>query len=120
MAGQDTEDILRYRKSVRLLISQYVPKGQSLDKMLEDLAEKWNPLFDTQLKKDLVEDVNALVRDYIRPIRRSFLVKPPDTNRIHALAEQLTASKSLSKIKKKELLLQYVELYMVRCLDIQQ
>ena len=119
MAGRDKEDLLGYRKSVQLLISQYVPKGKSLDIMLEDLAEKWNPLFDTQQKRDLVEDVNALVRDYIRPIKRTFLVKPPDTNRIHALAEQLSASKSLSKIKKKEALARYIELYMVTCLDVQ-
>ena len=119
MAGRDKEDLLGYRKSVQLLISQYVPKGKSLDIMLEDLAEKWNPLFDTQQKRDLVEDVNALVRDYIRPIKRTFLVKPPDTNRIHALAEQLSASKSLSKIKKKEALVRYIELYMVTCLDVQ-
>ena len=119
MAGRDKEDLLGYRKSVQLLISQYVPKGKSLDIMLEDLAEKWNPLFDTQQKRDLVEDVNALVRDYIRPIKRTFLVKPPDANRIHALAEQLSASKSLSKIKKKEALVRYIELYMVTCLDVQ-
>ncbi|MGA2765378.1 MAG: hypothetical protein ABSG17_18680 [Spirochaetia bacterium] len=120
MAGRDKEDLLRYRKSVQLLISQYVPKGKSLDSILEDLAEKWNPLFDTQQKRDLVEDVNALVRDYIRPIKRNFFVKPPDTDRIHALAEQLSASKSLSKIKKKEALVRYFELYMVTCLDVQQ
>jgi hypothetical protein len=120
MAGQDKEDLVRYRKSVQLLISLNVPKGRSLDSLLEDLAEKWNPLFDTQQKRDLVEDVNALVRDYIRPIRRSFLVKPPDANRIHALAEQLSASKSLAKIKKREALVRYIELYMVKCLEIQQ
>src|SRR5271157_4332076 len=108
MAGEK-EDLLRYRKSVQLLVSQYVPKGQSLDRMLESLAEKWNPLFDTQMKRNLVEDVNALVRDYIRPIRRSFFVKPPDSNRMHDLAEQLSASKSLAKIRKKEALLRYIE-----------
>jgi|SRR5208282_5289254 len=114
----DKEDLLRYRKSVQLLVSQYVPKGQSLDLRLEDLAEKWNPLFDTQMKRNLVEDVNALVRDYIRPIKRSFFVKPPDTNRIHDLAEQLSASKSLAKIKKKETLVRYIELYAVKCLGV--
>lgn len=93
--GQDKEDLLRYRKRVQSLLSQFVPKGKSLDSMLEELAERWNPLFGTEERRDLVEDVNALVRDYIRPIRRSFLVRPPDFSRIHALAEQLSASKSL-------------------------
>ncbi len=110
------EDLLRYRKHVQSLLSQYVPKGQSVDDLLESLAEKWNPLFDTRAKENLVEDVNALVRDYIRPIRRSFHVNPPNSNRIHALAEQLSASKSLAKIKKKEALVRYIELYAVKCL----
>ena len=85
---------------------------------LEELAEKWNPLYDTRAKKNLVEDVNALVRDFLRPIRRSFLIQPPDIKRIHALAEQLSTSKSLEKIKKREILKDYIELYMVRSLEV--
>ena len=112
-------DLLQYRKSIQMLVSQYVPKGKSLDGMLEELSEKWNPLYETEQKRNLVEDVDALVRDFVRPIRRSFHVKPPDSNRIHALAEQLAASKSLGKIKKKELLVRYIELYIVRCLEVE-
>ena len=67
-----------------------------------------------------MEDVNALIRDFIRPIRRSFLVRPPDLQRIHDLAVQLAESQSLGKIKKREQLLRYIELYMVRCLQVKQ
>jgi hypothetical protein len=114
------ENLLRYRRSVQSLISQYVPKGSTIDGTLADLADKWNPLYASAQKKDLVEDVNALVRDFLRPIRRSFLVRPPDLNRIHALAEQLSGSKSLVQIKKRDLLMRYIELYMVRCLQVKQ
>jgi hypothetical protein len=116
MVGQD--DSLRYRKHIQWLVSQYIPKGKSLDGVLEELAEQWNPLFGTQEKRELVEDVNALVRDYIRPLRRSFHTNPPDASRLHALAEQLAASKSLVKIKKKEALLRYIESYVVKCLSV--
>ena len=47
-------------------------------------------------------------------------MRPPDLKRIHALAEQLSASKSLAKIKKRDLLMRYIELYMVRCLQVKQ
>ena len=117
---QDKGDLLRYRKTIQKLVSQYVPKGKSLDEMLGELAEKWNPLYETEQKRNLVEDVNALGRDFVRPIRRSFRVKPPDSNRIHALAEQLAASKNLVKIKKKELLVRYIELCVVLCLGAEQ
>src|SRR5271157_2948346 len=114
------ENLLRYRRNVQSLVSQYVPKGSTIDATLADLAEKWNPLYASAQKKNLVEDVNSLVRDFLRPIRRSFLVRPPDLKRIHALAEQLSTSKSLAQIKKRDFLMRYIELYMVRCLQVKQ
>ena len=111
------KNFLHYRKAIQSLIAQTVPAGKSLDGMLEELTKRWNPLFDTQGKTNLVEDVNALVRDYVRPLRHSFQVKPPDMNRLHALAEQLSASKGLMKITKKDSLIRYLELFMLKSLD---
>jgi hypothetical protein len=114
------ENLLRFRRSVASLINHYVPPGRTIDSTLAELAEKWNPLYAADQKRNLVEDVNALVRDFLRPIRRSFLVRPPDLKRIHALAEQLSGSKSLVQIKKRDLLMRYIELYMIRCLQVKQ
>jgi hypothetical protein len=114
------ENLLRFRRSVASLINHYVPPGRTIDATLAELAEKWNPLYAPDQKRNLVEDVNALVRDFLRPIRRSFLVRPPDLKRIHALAEQLSGSKSLGQIKKRDLLMRYIELYMIRCLQVKQ
>jgi hypothetical protein len=115
--GQKT-NLLQYKRSIQSLMSHFVPAGKTVDATLEELAEKWNPLYDSGAKKNLVEDVNALVRDFLRPIRRSFLIQPPDAKRIRALAEQLSTSKSLAKIKKREILKNYIELYMVRSLEV--
>jgi hypothetical protein len=113
-------NLLRYRQSIQSLVAQYVPKGKTIDATLDELSEKWNPLYASEQKRNLVEDVNALVRDFLRPVRRSFLARPPDLKRIHALAEQLSTSKSLAKIKKRDILLRYLELYMIRCLQVKQ
>jgi hypothetical protein len=118
MVGLDKEHLAQYRKSVQSLALQYVPDGKSLDGLLKELAEKWNPLYDPQQRKNLIEDINALVRDFIRPLKRSFLLKPPDSKRIHNLAEQLSGSKNLTKITKRDALIRYLELYVIRCLDI--
>ncbi len=118
--ASNRDNLLRYRRNVQSLVSQYVPKGSTIDATLADLAEKWNPLYASAQKRNLVEDVNALVRDFLRPVRRSFLVRPPDLKRIHALAEQLSTSKSLAQIKKRDVLMRYIELYMVRCLQVKQ
>jgi hypothetical protein len=111
-------DLLAYRRSIQALLSQYVPKGKTVEATLSELSEKWNPLYASEQKQNLVEDVNSLVRDFLRPVRRSFLTRPPDLKRIHALAEQLSTSRSLAKIKKKDILMRYIELYMVRCLQV--
>ncbi|MGO9410087.1 MAG: hypothetical protein ACLQCB_04965 [Spirochaetia bacterium] len=118
MTGLDKEHLVKYRKSIQSLVPHYVPAGKSLDGLLEELAEKWNPLFDPEQRQNLVEDVNALVRDFVRPLRRSFLLTPPDSGRIHGLAEQLSGSKNLGKIVKRDKLIHYLELYVIKCLDM--
>jgi hypothetical protein len=119
-AKSQKASLLRYQRSIQSLAANYVPAGQTIDATLAQLAEKWNPLYAAAQKKDLVEDVNSLVRDFLRPVRRSFLVQPPDPKRIHALAEQLSSSQSLAKIKKRDVLMRYIELYMIRCLQVKQ
>lgn len=107
-----------YQRAVQSLRSQYVPAGKTIDATLAELAEKWNPLYAEEQKRHLVEDVNSLVRDYLRPVKRTFHVSPPTAQRIHALAEKLSESKALAKIRKRDILLRYLELYMIKCLDL--
>ena len=116
-AAAEKENVERYRKALELLREHYAPPGKSLEDSLDDLAEKWNPLFAERPKQELVEDVNALVRDFLRPVRRTLLAVPPTSARIQALAEQLSGSQTLAKIKKKEPLVRYIELYMIKCLE---
>ena len=116
MLAQNKDQLLRFRKSISSLISQHVPEGKEVGDVLEGLAEKWNPLYDSVSRRNLVEGVNALVRDFVRPLRSSLSMKPPDSERIQALADQLSGSKSLVKITKKEPLKRYLALYILACL----
>jgi len=106
----------RFRAAIRALLGRHVPAGASVERTLEELVDRWNPLIDAGPKQDLVKDVNALVRDFLRPIRRSLVAQPPDASRITALAEQLAASKSLAKIGNRDSLLRYLSLYMLQTL----
>ena len=72
---------------------------------------------DGQAKKDLIEDVNSMVRDYIRGMRKGFSVKPPDVNRIRNFAEHLSENKAFDSIKKKDEFTRYMELYIVNILS---
>ena len=118
-AGTQSEAAkIRYKKAIKQLEIQFVGSQMTMDRKLADLAERWNPLLDPKAKRNLVEDVNSMMRDFIRSLRKSFSVKPPDAERIRNLAMELSKNKNLVNIKKRDFLRQYIEIYMIKCLDI--
>jgi hypothetical protein len=104
-----------YRNAVQGLKAQFVG-DKSVPQRLGELAEKWNPLYDPKARTDLVEDVNAMIRDYLRSLRRGFRLKPPDAARLQALAVQVSQNKAFERIKRKDLFLRYIEVYMIKIL----
>jgi hypothetical protein len=114
------DSLAAYRKSIASLRARVVPEGTSLPTALDELAEKWNPLYGEEQKANLVEDVNSLARDFLRSLRRGFLVNPPSLERVRELAKALAADKHLDKIRKKEPLERYLEIYLITCLDLKR
>jgi len=111
-----SQQLATYRRAIGSLKEQYVGSDKTIADSLSELKDKWNPLYDPQARKNLVEDVNAMVRDYLRNIRRTFRIAPPDAARIHSLAEKLAANKSFARIKSKDYFIRYLEIYMIKLL----
>ncbi|MBN2531704.1 MAG: hypothetical protein JXB88_02370 [Spirochaetales bacterium] len=107
---------LDYNKAILELKAEICGKDRSMETSLKVLAEKWNPLIDPVSKSDLLEDVNSLIRDFIRRLQKSFGVKPPDAARIRNLAAELSNNKALERIKRKDYLIRYIEIYIIKCL----
>ena len=105
-----------HSKAVAGLKEHFVSKGLTMEQKLADLTAKWNPLYEARSKQNLVEDVNSMIRDYLRSLKRGFKVQPPDVLRIQNLAKTLAQNKSFNKIKKKEYFLRYIEIYMIKLL----
>lgn len=105
-----------FRAAIAKLQTSFVPSGQSIDATMRQLIDKWNPLLEPTAKKNLVEDVNSLVRDYLRRVRSGFRIKPPDAARIRNMAREVSEHEALGKIRKKDPLKEYIELYMLRVL----
>jgi hypothetical protein len=105
-----------YQKAIVALKEEFVGKGSSIPRALSDLADKWNPLFAEKPRKDLVEDVNSMIRDYVRGLRKGFRIKPPDAERIRALAHKLSQHSTFERISKKDLFQSYIEIYMISLL----
>ncbi len=108
------EQLQKYREMVHSLKVQYVGEGGTLKDEAHSLTDIWNPLMDGKARDDLIEDVNSMIRDYLRGMRKGFSVKPPDKQRIRDIAEHLGENSAFEKIKKKDPFIRYIEIYIVQ------
>jgi hypothetical protein len=111
-SGQDRQRELR-EAAVRVE-KAVVPQGMGLDDWLVELESKWNTLLNPQAKRDLTEDVNSLVRDYLRGVLRTLRGSTFTGERVTQLAETLAGSQSLIKIRNAQALKSYIVGYIVR------
>nr|MDA3939662.1 hypothetical protein [Spirochaetia bacterium] len=107
------EQLAKYRKAVVKLKEHYVGDKGNLNDAISSSINVWNPLMDGKAKQDLIEDVNSMIRDYIRGMKKGFSVKPPDVSRVRHFAEHLGENDAFDTIKKKEVFIRYIELYIV-------
>jgi hypothetical protein len=112
--GKKSLSAAEYARLMTEVKKELLGNGQSIENSLTILVEKWNPLIDPSAKANLLEDVNALIRDFLRGLKKSFRVKPPSALRIKTLAKELSNKDVLGKIKHKESLIRYIELYMIQ------
>lgn len=93
---------------------QLVPPDSSLDSELTSYLNEWNHLLDKTAKKNLTEDVNSLVRDYLRKIIRTSSPAGFTIERVQELATTLVKTPALQKISDQDNLQMYVQLYILR------
>ncbi len=108
------EQLQNYREVINRLKVQYVGEEGTLKEEADSLINQWNPLMEGKARDDLIEDVNSMIRDYLRGMRRGFSVKPPDKQRIRNIAEHLGENSAFDKIKKKDAFMRYIEVYIVQ------
>ncbi len=92
------------------------PSGYSVEEYLVDLEARWNTQINPESKKNLTEDVNSLVRDYLRGLLRTMRGSTFTVERVKSLAATLADSPSLMRIKNHQALEQYIQLYMAKVL----
>jgi len=108
--------VAAYRKAIEGLKEKLLGKEVSLDTRLKELSDRWNPLLVGNAKQNLIEDVNSFVRDQVRQLRRSLLIKPPDLARVKNLSQQISQSSVFEEIKRKDEFREYVQLYLIKTL----
>jgi hemolysin-activating ACP:hemolysin acyltransferase len=92
-----------------------VPDGHTLDSYLEELSQRWGNLLNKQAKDNLVEDVNALVRDKLRHMLH--FQKNVNRDTLDKMTGSIMdTSTGLRKISEQNYLFLYVKLYLVKLL----
>jgi hypothetical protein len=96
--------------------SRLIPDGHTLDSYMEELLDRWNRIINVDAKNNLTEDVNSLIRDYLRRTIRSLKNAPFTADRISHLAEALVNTPNLQKLPAQESLKLYIQLYIIKLL----
>jgi len=91
-----------------------VPSSSTLDRELFSYCREWNTLIGKEANENLTEDVNSLIRDYMRKVLRTLKSTGFTPERIKSLADSLTDSPGMQKIKNHEALKMYTQLYMIK------
>lgn len=106
----------RFKEAVRQLQNTYVRRGSTPEKTLEQLIERWNPLLDPVAKSNLVEDINSLSRDFLRRMKITFRLVPPNRQRVQEWADRLAKNEAFEQIRRTGDLKEYIQLYMLTVL----
>ncbi|MCR5725278.1 MAG: hypothetical protein K6G80_09360, partial [Treponema sp.] len=102
------------RDGARAVESELVPASSTLDRELESYRRQWNHLLGKNTSENLTEDVNALIRDYVRRVLKTIKSNGVTKDRIQSLAETLVKTPAMQKIRDHDALMMYTQLYMVK------
>lgn len=102
------------REVARNAEESVVPSSSTLDRELDSYEHMWNKLIGEQTHKNLTEDVNSLIRDYIRKVLRTMKIENFTPERIQSLAESLAKTPALQKIGEHDALQMYIQLYIIK------
>jgi hypothetical protein len=105
------------RNAAREIEAGLVPAGQTLDGYLAELEGRWLRIINKQARSDLLNDVNVLIRDYLRQSIRIMKHRKISADQLHELAATIISrTPALQNLAARDSLLLYMELYMVKLL----
>jgi hypothetical protein len=107
---------MEFSQAAREAEKRLLSKGMSLEDSLTSLNSRWNTLLDPVSKANLTEDINSLVRDYLRTALRSMRPSSFTKERIESMAATVAARPNLMQIRNHTALEEYIKLYMIKVL----
>ncbi|MDR1972749.1 MAG: hypothetical protein LBQ46_12615 [Treponema sp.] len=106
-----------FLNSIRDTEAHVVPGDKDINGYLKELQGHWGRLLDPKAQQNLVEDVNALVRDNLRQSVRVWKKQRITPTNLQDLAQGLiNGTPSLRSLASKDALSLYMQVYMVKLL----
>ena len=96
------------------IATELIPEGSTLNRELDYLIKQWNMMISKDAYNNLINDVNNLIRDYIRRVMRTLSVNTFTKERVNELANNLINTPNMKKISDKNSLREYVILYILK------
>ena len=91
-----------------------ISPGSTLDRELDSYLKQWNKMITKEGHRQLTEDVNTLIRDYMRKVIKTISATTFTQERVQSLAETLCKTPNMQKINGGDALFMYVQLYILR------
>ena len=91
-----------------------ISPGSTLDRELDSYLKQWNKMITKEGNRQLTEDVNTLIRDYMRKVIKTISAATFTQERVQSLAETLCKTPNMQKINGGDALFMYVQLYILR------
>ena len=91
-----------------------ISPGSTHDRELDSYLKQWNKMITKEGHRQLTEDVNTLIRDYMRKVIKTISAATFTQERVQSLAETLCKTPNMQKINGGDALFMYVQLYILR------
>lgn len=104
---------IQLKEAARSAEKNLVSEKSTLDRELESYEHIWNKKLG-ESRTNLTEDVNVLIRDYMRTVLRTMSPSGFTIERIRSLSSTLTKTPALMKIGELDALERYIQLYIIK------
>nr|MBP3283720.1 hypothetical protein [Treponema sp.] len=101
------------KEAAREAEKHFVTESSTIDRELDTYEQIWNKKIG-QSRQNLHEDVNVLIRDYMRTVLRTLPASSFTLERIRGLSSTLVKTPSLMKIGEQDALERYIQLYIIK------
>lgn len=96
--------------------AELIPEGSDIERELDSYIDQWNKIITKDLRQNLTNDINSLIRDYLHSIKNNLKSGQFTQERVQSLARTLCNTPNFKRVNGGDALFMYTQLYMLKLL----